>query len=178
MDDIAKQLGMSKKTLYKYFSNKKELVFEITKNQIDSTEALCNSQFINAKDAIHELFMVMEMLKMIFHNINPSLIFDLKKYHTKAWGLMEEHQDGFIHDMLYRVLQKGVDEKLFRNNLNIKILTKLRLEEIKASFNSEIFSAAEYNMEEVQIVMLEHFILGITTLEGHKLALEYQKEVK
>lgn len=178
MDDIAKELAMSKKTLYKHFSNKKDLVFQITKSQIGETEKMCFTQFKDSKDSIHELFMIMEMLKMIFHNINPSLLFDLRKHYPKSWRLMEDHQNIFIPNMISKTLKRGVKEKLFRSDLNIGIITKLRIEEIKASFNPEIFSPQEYNMEELQIVMLEHFILGITTLEGHKLAIEYQNQAK
>ena len=178
MDDIAKQLSMSKKTLYKHYKNKKELVMKIMEVQIADTENRCINMFESADNAIHELLLVMEMIKTIFHDINPSLLFDLQKYHPKSWLLMENHQNGFVHDMIEKALVRGVKEKLFRESLNIKILTKLRLEEMKASFNSEIFSPLEYNMEEVQIVMMEHFILGITTLKGHEMALEYQKKVK
>ena len=178
MDDIAKQLSMSKKTLYKHFVNKKELVMNIMEVQISDTENRCVNMFESADNAIHELLLVMEMIKTIFHDINPSLLFDLQKYHPKAWLLMEAHQNGFVHDLIEKTLERGVKEKLFRESLNIKILTKLRVEEMKASFNAEIFSPQEYNMEEVQIVMMEHFILGITTLEGHEMALEYQKKMK
>lgn len=178
MDDIAKELSMSKKTLYKYFSNKKDLVFHIMKGQIQDSEKRSFELVKKSKNAIHEFFMVMEMVKTIFHNINPSLLYDLQKYHPKSWALMEKHQNEFIYDMIFQNLKKGIEEKLFRKNLNIEVLVKLRIEEMKTSFNPEIFPPPKYNMEEVQIVMMEHFILGITTLEGHKLANEYQNEQK
>ena len=178
MDDIAKKLSMSKKTLYKYFSNKKDLVFHIMETQIKNTEDHCINVCSNAENAIHELLMVMEMIKQIFHNMNPSLLFDVQKYHPKTWQLMEDHQNGFIHDMIGKTLGRGIEEGLFRKNLNIKILTKLRLEEMRSSFNPETFPSTEYNIEEVQIVMMEHFILGITTLKGHELAIEYQNRMK
>ena len=178
MDDIAKKLSISKKTLYKHFSNKKDLVFHIMKKQIKFTEEKCKKMCSEADNAIHELFLVMEMVREIFHNINPSLLYDLQKYHPKTWQLMEDHQNGFIHDMIKKTLNRGIEEKIFRDSLNVEVLTKLRLVEMQASFNTEIFSPIQYNIEEVQIVMMEHFILGITTLKGHELALKYQKRMK
>jgi len=178
MDFIAKQLSISKKTLYKHFSNKKELVFQIIKKQISDTEKECNTLFETAENVIHELYLTIEIIKTFFHNINPYFVFDLQKHHPKSWQLVEEHQNKFIHDMILRILQKGIEDNYFREDLNIQILTKLRLEEIKISFNSKIFPPTEYNMEEVQIVMMEHFILGITTLKGHQLAIDYQKQGK
>jgi len=178
MDDIAKKLSISKKTLYKHFSNKKELVFHIMQMQIKGTESRCKDMFSKADNAIHELFLIREMVKKIFHNMNPSLLYDIQKYHPKTWKLMEEHQNGFIRDTIADNLQKGIDEGLYRESLDINILTKLRLEEMKASFNIEIFSPLEYNIEQVQIVMMEHFILGVTTLKGHEVGIEYQKKLR
>lgn len=178
MDDIARKLSMSKKTLYKYHANKKSLVLKIMETQIRQTENECIEMCSKADNAIHELLLVMEMVKRIFHNINPSLMYDLQKHHPRSWKLMEIHQNEFLYDMIMTTLSRGVKEKLFRESLNIKILTKMRLEEMKASYNAEIFPPSDYNMEELQVVMLEHFILGISTLEGHEIALKYQKEMK
>ena len=178
MDDIAKKLSISKKTLYKYHANKKGLVLKIMETQIRETENECIEMCSKADNAIHELLLLMEMVKRIFHNINPSLMYDLQKHHPKSWGLMEIHQNVFLYEMIKVVLNRGVEEKLFRQTLNVKILTKMRLEELKSSFNAEIFPPSEYNMEELQIVMLEHFILGISTLEGHEMAIKYQLEMK
>lgn len=178
MDDIAKHLSISKKTLYKHFKSKKDIVYEVMKKQIDYTETFSLKVFSESDNAIHELFRVMEMIRKIFHGMNASLLFDLQKYHPKSWRLMEDHQRNFVQDLIGKTLQRGMEEGLFRKDLNVNILIKLRLEEMKSAFDPIIFPSTEYNMEEVQIVLMEHFILGITTLEGHEMVLEYQKKMK
>ena len=75
-------------------------------------------------------------------------------------GDLVEIPDGFPKNIIYR---RGDLNHITQQELN--------------SFNPEIFSITEYNIEEVQIVMLEHFILGVTTLEGHQLAIDYQKKL-
>ena len=178
MDDIAKNLSMSKKTLYKFFQNKKDLVFHAVLNRIKQTEIKVYELRNESENAVHEFFLVLDMVRSIFRYINPSLLYDLKKHHPKSWVLMEKHQNEFIYSVILESLKRGIEEKLFRNDLHVEILTKLRIEEIKTSLDSEIFPPDQYNMEEVQVVMLEHFILGITTLEGHKLVNEYQNKEK
>ena len=81
MDDIAAHLGMSKKTIYKWYENKDAIVFAAIANHLLSTEGNCNSIADNASNAIHELFQTMEMVRQMFNGIHPSVIFDLQKFH-------------------------------------------------------------------------------------------------
>lgn len=173
MDDIAKEMAMSKKTLYKYFENKEELVYEVSKQQIVHNECQCMGTCDMAENAIHELILMMIRVRELFKGMNPSVMFDLQKYYPKAWKVMEQHKHVFIKQMIEENLRRGIEEGLYRDDINVGILAKLRIEEIKLSFNPEIFGS--YNMEDVQVTLLEHFMLGITTIKGHELANDYKK---
>lgn len=177
MDDLSKEMGMSKKTLYKYFANKEALVKEVTKAQIQFNQNNCLQIANNAENAIHELILMMGSLRELFHDINPSLIFDLQKYHPKVWKIMEEHQNTFIQEMIVANLERGIKEGLYRKKLKLTILARLRMHELWLSFNPDSFPSDQFKMEEVQLELLEHFMFGISTIKGHELANQYKKQI-
>ena len=84
MDDIANNLGMSKKTLYQYFADKDELVEAVVDGHITIVQGDCINCKVQAKDAIHEIFLTMEHIMQEFSNMNPMLVYDLEKFHFKA----------------------------------------------------------------------------------------------
>ncbi len=178
MDDIARHLGISKKTLYKYFTKKDELVETITRYSMKLSEEECVLCAEKADNAIHELFMTMDIIRKQFKGMNPSLVYDLQKYYKKAWDIIEEHENEFVVKLLVDNLERGIAAGLYREDINIGILAKLRIEEMKMCFNEEIFSSQDYNIGELHIILLEHFMLGITTIEGHQLANDYHKKLK
>lgn len=177
MDDIAKKLGMSKKTLYKFFPNKKELVLDIMKSKIANSENECSCHCHDAKDAIHEIILIMEMLKKTFQNTNPAMLYDLQKYHHDAWKLMEKHESEFIFNMMVDNLKRGIAAGLYRDKLKIDILVRMRLGVMRMSFSPEFNPDNKYSMEELQIALLNHFLIGITTIKGYKIAEEYKKNL-
>ena len=173
MEDISKHLSISKKTLYKYFSKKEDLVYQIAKGKIKANELKC-IEICNASDnAIHEMILMMQILRELFKGMNSSVLFDLQKYYNKAWQLMEEHQNVFVRHLIEKNLARGIKEQLYRKDINIAILAKLRLEEVRLSFNPLVFEG--HTLEEVQLSLLEHFMLGITTIKGHTMANEYKE---
>ena len=82
MDDIANNLGMSKKTLYQYFADKDELVEGVVDGHINEVEGDCIQCRTNATDAIHEIFLTMEHIMEELNNMNPMLLYDLILYFT------------------------------------------------------------------------------------------------
>ncbi len=87
MDDIAGALGMSKKTIYQYFSDKDELVEAVIKDKIGENQSLCLKDKEKAKDAIHEVFLAIEMMQEMFANMNPSVISDMEKFHPRSYAI-------------------------------------------------------------------------------------------
>lgn len=174
MDDIAQQLGMSKKTIYKWYENKDAIVFAAIENHMHCTQDNCNLIAGRSANAIHELFQTMEMVRQMFNGIHPSVIFDLQKFHPKAWNLVEQHKSTFLLSKIVDNLQRGIREGYYRADLNIEIMARLRLAELGIVFNHETFPPERFNHQVVQVACLEHYMLGIATLKGHKLINRYK----
>lgn len=176
MDDIANGLGMSKKTLYQYFADKDELVEGVVNDHIGSIEKDCTHCKHQAKDAIHEIFLTMEHIMEEFNNMNPVLLFDLEKFHFKAYRRFKDYKEKFLLQMVRNNIEWGIKEELYRPDLNVDILSKYRIESIMIPFNVAVFPPGKYKLVETAAVMIENFTYGLVTIKGHKLFQKYYEQ--
>ena len=114
MDEIARQLGISKKTLYKYASDKKELVTKAVQLAIDDEESLLTEMHQANGNAIDKIFAINTMISEKLQSIQPAVIFDMQKYYPEAWAIMEEHKSVFIHNQIKENLAEGINQGLYR----------------------------------------------------------------
>lgn len=173
MDDIATNLGMSKKTIYKYFSNKKDVVRKVSQGHMNYMDTMMDQIEKVAKNPIDELLKISDFLSEMFQNINPNLFFELKKYYPESWSNFECHKQECLISSISRNLEQGMHQGLYRKSLPIKVLAKFRVEQVELGFNQEIFPYPEYKVDKVQMAIFDHFIHGILSLKGHKLYNEY-----
>jgi TetR/AcrR family transcriptional regulator, cholesterol catabolism regulator len=175
MDDLARELGMSKKTIYQHFSDKEEVVMafvtEHIKQQIKSIDEIAEK----AENVIDELMRSAEHMKMMMANMNPSLVFDLKKYHPKCWMIYLDFKKGHLEHFIRKTLEKGILEGFFRKDIDTKILARLRVETVEVCFSTEQFPSTDFNLADVQLEALTQFMYGISTLKGHKLINKYKQ---
>lgn len=174
MDDIAQEMAISKKTIYKWYENKDAIVFAAIESYLKSTEEQCNSFAGKAANAIDELFQTMNMLRQMFAGIHPTVIFDIQKFHPKTWQLIQNNKSEFMLERIIDNLNRGIKEKLFRTDLDIEVISRLRLAQIDIVFNQEVFPAEKFDQQRAQLACLEHYMLGIATLKGHKLINKYK----
>ncbi len=175
MDDIAKHLAISKKTIYQFFSDKNELVETLMREKLKHDECDIKKIQADSENVIVEVFNTMKHIGIMFSKINPNIFYDLQKYHPNAWIQFKVFKQECMAQMVENSIERGVKEGLVRSDLNAKILARLRIEEVEMGLNSEIFPPDKFKMLEVQIVMIDHFLHGICTLKGHKLINKYKQ---
>ena len=173
MDDVAKALGMSKKTLYQYYSDKDELVAEATQAHLDRERIEFDKIFRNSENSIKSLFLISKCMRKSLSEINPSVLFDLKRFYPKSWEYWTEFKDQYIFKSIVENIKKGIEEEYFRSEVNAEILANLRVMEIQILFDRESFPSEKFNFMEVQMQLFNHFVYGITTEKGRKLYKEY-----
>jgi AcrR family transcriptional regulator len=174
MDDIAQEMAISKKTIYKWYENKDAIVFAAIENYLKNTEDHCNCFAQKSTNAIDELFQSMEMLRQMFGGIHPTVIYDIQKFHPATWQLIENHKSQFLLERIIDNMNRGIKEGLYRTDLDIEVISRLRLTQIGIVFNHETFPPTQFNQQRVQLACLEHYMLGIATLKGHKLINKYK----
>lgn len=172
MDDIARQLGISKKTLYQHVENKKDLVRRSIEVHIDDEECTMKNQLDSSGNAIDELMSMTRLVGSQMKDMHPSVIFDLKKYHTDAFKCLVDHRDQFIYSNIKRNLENGVESGLYRDNINPEILTSLYLSMVNVILDPHHNTLSDYSNAEVYIEMIRYHIRGIASAKGR----EYLKE--
>ena len=176
MDDIASNLGMSKKTIYQYFADKDELVDAVIDAELHEMESDCTGCRLKAKDAIHEIFMTMEQIEEQLRHVNPVVVYDLEKFHFKAYQKFKAYKDKFLLKIIQENLEWGVREELYRPEINIDIIAKFRLESIMLGFNISAHSLSKYNLVDVTREIITHFVYGIASAKGVKLIQKYNQQ--
>ncbi len=178
MDDIAAQLGMSKKTLYQYYTDKEELVDVVLSALLENNRRQCLADRQKAENAIHEIFQAFDMMQEIFTNMNPSIVFDLEKYHPAVYKKFQQHKQIFLYQVIRQNLERGINEEVYRPEINVDVLTRFRIESMMLAFNSEIFPANRTQLVSIQEEILEHFLYGLSAIKGQKLIQKYKQQRK
>lgn len=178
MDDIANNLGMSKKTLYQYFADKDELVEAVVERHINMVEGDCINCQREATDAIHEIFLTMKHIMEEFKNMNPMLLYDLEKFHFKAYQRFKDYKDKFLLEVIQKNIEWGIKDGLYRPDLNIDVLSKYRIESIMIPFNVAVFPPGKYNLAMTSEIMIDNFTYGLASIKGHKLIQKYYEQHK
>lgn len=176
MDDIASELGISKKTIYLYFNDKDELVEEVVKEIIFKNQGLCNADRRSANDAVHEIFLAMDMVTELFKSMNPSVLFDLQKYHSTAFAAFLNHKNDFILTMMRQNLKRGIREELYRPEINVEIMARFRVESLFIPFNPEFVRSTKSTLVIIEQEIISHYLFGLVTLKGYKLILKYKEK--
>lgn len=169
MDDIAKHLGISKKTIYQFYSDKNEVVETLMTSLTKTNE--CEFQKIADQSAnvIEEVFEMMKHMGTLFSQMNPNLFYDLQKYHPNSWKSFQKFKEECIESMVEDSVKRGVAQGFVRSDINTKIIARLRMEEVEMGFNPQVFPPDKFKIIDVQLALLDHFLHGICTLKGHKL---------
>jgi AcrR family transcriptional regulator len=176
MDEIATQLGVSKKTLYQYFSDKDELVEAVVKATIKFAQETCDNNKADSRDAVHELFEAMVLVQDIFSEMNSAMMYDLEKFHPGAYRHFLDHKNKYLYEIIRANLRRGIEEGLYRPDINIDIIAKFRLEGMMLAFNQDIFPSSKFNLAELHKALIEHFLFGVASSKGYKLIIKYQQE--
>lgn len=174
MDDIARSLGMSKKTIYQFFRDKNELVLALIRKRLKDDEDEMAEMLSQSKNVIEEMINMMKCSEEIFSRANPIIIHDMQKYHPDAWKQFQEFKSGVIIRTLEELLTKGISQGYIRPEIDVKVIARMRVLQVEMGFNTSVFPITEFNLWKVQQQLMEHFNYGICTLKGYKLLNEYK----
>lgn len=169
MDDIARHLAISKKTIYHFFKDKNELVIALVKKKLKEDEDQMCDIIEKADNVIEEMINMMKCSEEIFARINPIVIHDLQKYHPDAWKQFQNFKSDVLVRTLEELLTKGITQGYIRPEIDVKIIARMRMLQVEMGFNTTLFPVNEFNTWKVQYQLLEHFNYGICTLEGYRL---------
>lgn len=172
MDNIAKQLKISKKTLYKSVKDKADLVNKVMALKCSVEECLIEGFVKNSNNAVDEIIMISKYVSSQLQQVHPSLHYDLANYYPEAFKTFSCHKSNVIRVFVENNMERGISEGLYRDNLNPKIISRLYIHKIDALFDADIFPPHEISFQEAHAEMMKYHIRGIANEKG----ITYMKE--
>jgi AcrR family transcriptional regulator len=172
MDDIANEMCISKKTIYKYFCNKEILIEETTETGLKQINQTIAKIVANNHNAIEENFEIIKMFKEMFNSIETSPSYQLKKHYPEIYQKLISQSKTECHSMFQQNIEKGIQEGLYRNELNIQSHVYFYYALI-SSINENIVSEKE--SKKLELEALEYHIRAMATPKG---IIELEKHLK
>ncbi|HEX4888728.1 MAG TPA: TetR/AcrR family transcriptional regulator [Luteibaculaceae bacterium] len=166
MDDIAKQLRISKKTLYQFVSDKNDLVKKCIQASCSSDCEVLESIRQQGLNAIDELLAISEFVSKRLQHIHPSIFFDLEKYHPEAMAFFDQHRDQYIHQCIANNIQKGIAEGLYRSNLNGAVVTQIYLSCMQHMLHGHGLNEANIPIAVAYRELITYHLHGIASEQG------------
>lgn len=165
MDELAEHLGMSKRTIYEHFADKKELVKECVIFIDNKKDELAKDAEKHSKNVIETLLTLhLDNLKMM-GSVNRKFADDIKKFYPEIHNYFQEKRERSVYSTV-SFLQKGVEEGVVRDDQNVEIYANLIHEEMYLLFDNRSIHLSEFSVKEVYSVMFLCFLRGIATNKG------------
>jgi TetR/AcrR family transcriptional regulator, cholesterol catabolism regulator len=171
MADIAQDLGISKKTIYKFFENKDQLVEETLTaylNELNFTGCPVN------ENPIEEFCCTLNSGIQKLFRLHTSFFFDLKKYHYRANQIWQDFKQQQMVPLFQANLMRGVESGLYRPDLNASVTARLYVGQLQAIYYADLFPPEEFNLQDTYCQNLKHFVLGIVSADGRDTLHKYQ----
>jgi len=166
MDDVAADLRISKKTLYQWFASKDDLVFKVLSHHISREKSQCLELATTAPNAIEEILTLLDMNSQEMNQMKTNVVYDLQKYHPKAWEMLRKFQHDFVYKIVKQNIVRGREEGLYREDFDIDIIAKLHLAAVFNMFDPELFPDHPGARVTLFKEYMMHYLHGIVSHKG------------
>jgi TetR/AcrR family transcriptional regulator, cholesterol catabolism regulator len=168
MDDVARELGISKKTLYQFVENKNDLVSQTMDRHITEQCKTDDKLHFSAQNAIDEMLTVVKTMVNEMQKMKPNIIFELQKYHREVWEKIERFQHEYIERVAMRNLQWGRQDGLYRDDFDADIAVKFYIYGSFLIFNDELFPKPPYTFDGLFKEFIMNYLHGIASDKGRE----------
>lgn len=177
MDEISRRLGISKKTLYCFVKNKEELIEKMFQYEGLKWISLWEKISEQPINAIEKLLKISLLVNEEMNNLNPMLKFELKKYYEQTFDKYMENKRLFIYQRMVHNMKQGIEEKLYRQDLNVELVATIYINGFIEMHNSDVCKLHDITFEQVFTVMFENHIRAISTPDGVSYFENRKKEI-
>ncbi len=169
MDDVSRELGMSKKTLYECIEDKADLVKLVMEMVFRFHGEKLNEITTQGINAIEEIFEVNRYMTKMVKEQNPTLVYDMQKYYPELYGTLMQEQRRRMHEAIRSNLIKGIEEGLYRSEMNVEIISKLHMTRMEYSHRQDNnYQLSDIDSREVMQEIFIYHLHGIANEKGIK----------
>lgn len=175
MDDIAGEIGVSKKTIYTHFKTKTDLVNEVTEAMFFAICTGIDMIHEQQKNPIKELYEVKRFVMTYLKDEKSSPQYQLQKYYPKIYSNLKRKQFKFMQDCIKENLTRGIEQGLFRESINIDFIARMYFNGMLGIKDQELFPLKNFSMNLLMDNYLEYHLRGISSEAGIK---ELEKQLQ
>jgi AcrR family transcriptional regulator len=176
MDEIAGSMGISKKTLYTWFTDKNELVETVYATPLQQLERDCSAIIRGATNAIQEIFLIWQSVKQTIGTMNETLLHDLQKYHHTAFERYTSFKKGYLFQLLLNNIKRGQAEQLYRAQIIPELIAGYQVSITGINTRQEINQQQLWPQSTINEQLILHYLHGLATAKGVRLIEKYMKE--
>lgn len=166
MDEVAADLGISKKTLYQFVESKDDLVMKVLESHIAKGTSKCYSMTAMAPNAIEEILILLDSNSQELAQMKTNIVYDLQKYHREAWEMMRKFQHDFVFKVIRENLLRGRKEGMYREDFDVDIVAKLHLATSFNLFDPHLFPDGVVSKVTLFKEYMMHYLHGIVSPKG------------
>ncbi len=164
MDDISRELGISKKTLYQHVKDKEDLVDKVMMYEFSSKRNFTEEK--SSRNAIEDIFFLNNMINKIIKETNPSKMYDLRKYYPTIFEKIAKLKRKKTMNMMIQNFRKGKSEGLYRKNFDEEILAKMYVLRMDRVSHEDVVSISEFTSAKFIYEVFIYHIRGIASKKG------------
>jgi AcrR family transcriptional regulator len=169
MDDLARELGISKKTLYQFVENKADLINQILLNHVQDETACIEEVIHTGSNALEVMMGIARFAEQRLGRIAPTVVYDLKKYYREGWELIESLHRQHVYAVIKSNIERGKAEGLYREDVNADVIAKLYVGKTFLLVDEDIFPQREYERGKLFQAFLIYHLRGIVSPKGAKM---------
>lgn len=175
MDDISRQMGISKKTLYQYFDNKDELVKTVIESHVEREQEEMETISNEAQNALDELYLIGHKVINNIKDVSASTLHDLQKYYRSSFEILMEKQNHFIYNFFIKNIKRGIYEGHYRDDLNPDIIARIFSKSVYFIVEALADPNLKFTKKQMVEELYDYHVRGIATAKGKRLWEKYKR---
>ena len=168
MDEIAKQMGMSKKTIYQFVDNKSELIRLTMQDFLEEERKLMDGILKNSTNSIDEMIRMIEYWLQVVREFDAKTLNEVQKYYPETWTMYNDYRFNFMLGLIRSNLEQGVKEEFYRNDLDTDVISKIYILAVEILLNQDLFPTKQYTYVNIYREFLSYHLRGIVSIKGLK----------
>lgn len=166
MDEISNELGMSKKTIYQFFSDKNSLVFETVSRHINMEKNACDCILHQQENPVAFMLAITDSFGDLKKQINPSVLFDLKKYFKESWDTLNQFRVDFIFNQVLKNLKEGREKGYYHTDFDENLIARFYIHLVDFMLNPDNYYSDNTDFKKVHSEMMKYHLRAICTEKG------------
>lgn len=166
MDDVAREMGISKKTLYQYFTDKHDLVNQAVEHHLNTEQEYCLNLVKNEKDPIAYLLAISNNFGNEAKHISIAVLYDLRKYFKEAWEKIDAFSNEFIYGQVLQNLTEGKNKGFYRPDMDERVIALFYVNLVQFIVNPENYQKEVRDFHTVHKELIFYHLRGILTEKG------------